>query len=74
MSKTMRGKGHLGIGADADIVVIDPENLTDRATYLAPTVTSIGTRHVLVNGDLVVSDGEIVPDAYPGRPVRGEPR
>jgi N-acyl-D-aspartate/D-glutamate deacylase len=68
-----RAKGHLGVGADADIVVLDPERLTDAATYQDPTRPSVGVRHLLVAGTAVVRDGELQPDAYPGRPLRGEP-
>ncbi|MGH3447684.1 MAG: hypothetical protein ACRDQA_20025 [Nocardioidaceae bacterium] len=32
-----RAKGHLDAGADADIVVLDPERITDAASYLDPT-------------------------------------
>ncbi|HVV74852.1 MAG TPA: amidohydrolase family protein [Mycobacteriales bacterium] len=63
-------KGHLGLGADADIVVIDPAIMTDSATYIEPTVPSVGVRHLLVHGEPVVRDGQIVPDAYPGRALR----
>ena len=70
----MRGKGRLQAGRDADIVVFDPETVTDLASYLDSTRPSAGIRHVLVNGAFVVRDGGIVPDARPGRPVRAEPR
>ncbi|WP_031469438.1 amidohydrolase family protein [Sciscionella sediminilitoris] len=69
---TASGKGHLGIGADADIVVLDPENLTDRATFADPTRTAQGVRHLLVDGTFVVRDGELRADAFPGRPLRGQ--
>jgi cytosine/adenosine deaminase-related metal-dependent hydrolase len=69
----MRRKGRLRAGSDADIVVLDPAKLTDRATYLDSTRPSSGMRHVLVNGSFVVRDGDIVLDAAPGRPVRAEP-
>jgi len=71
---TMRGKGRLQSGRDADIVVFDPETVADRASYSDSTRPSAGIRHVLVNGEFVVRDGDIVPDARPGRPVRAEPR
>lgn len=64
-------KGHLSPGADADIVVIDPERITDRATYIDPTRPSIGVEQLLVAGERVVRDGELVTDAYPGRGLRG---
>jgi len=70
----MRRKGRLQADLDADIVVFDPATITDRATYRHSTVPSAGIRHVLVNGTFVVRDGDIVPDARPGRPVRAEPR
>jgi N-acyl-D-aspartate/D-glutamate deacylase len=67
-------KGHLAPGADADLVVLDPDVVTDTATYLDPTSPSVGVRHLLVAGTPVVRDGELVLDAYPGQPLRGEPR
>lgn len=71
-SPAMRRKGHLGVGADADVVVIDPVTVTDRATYLDPTRPSQGVRHLLVHGNAVIRDGHMLTAAYPGRAVRGE--
>ncbi len=70
----MRRKGRLQAGLDADIVVFDPETITDRASYRHSTRPSAGIRHVLVNGTFVVRDGGLVADARPGRPVRADPR
>jgi N-acyl-D-aspartate/D-glutamate deacylase len=70
----MRRKGRLQAGMDADVVVFDPETITDRASYGHSTRPSAGIRHVLVNGTFVVRDGGIVAEARPGRPVRAEPR
>ena len=67
-----RAKGHLGVGADADIVVLDPDAITDNATYLDPCRPSSGVRHLLVAGEFVVRDGELQVDALPGRPLRGQ--
>jgi N-acyl-D-aspartate/D-glutamate deacylase len=70
----LRRKGRLQAGCDADIVVFDPDAITDRASYDDSTRPSAGIRHVLVNGTFVVRDGDIVADARPGRPVRADPR
>ena len=59
------------MGADADLVVFDPETITDRATYEDPTRTSAGIRHVLVGGEFVVRDGVLDTAVRPGRAVRG---
>jgi hypothetical protein len=70
----MRRKGRLQAASDADIVVFDPATVRDQATYARPTRPSTGIRHVLVNGALVVRDGDIVTAALPGQPIRATPR
>jgi hypothetical protein len=70
----MQRKGRIQVGADADLVVFDAETITDRATYDEPTLTSAGIAHVFVSGTAVVRDGELLVEARPGRPVRGEGR
>jgi N-acyl-D-aspartate/D-glutamate deacylase len=66
-----RQKGRLQEGADADIVVFDAATITDKATFKDPTVPSVGVHYLLVGGTVVVDDGIIVPDVYPGRAIRG---
>ncbi len=66
----MRRKGRLRPGSDGDVVVFDPAEISDRASYASSTRPSAGIRHVLVGGTPVVLDGAIVPGALPGRPVR----
>jgi cytosine/adenosine deaminase-related metal-dependent hydrolase len=67
----MRQKGRLQPGCDADIVIFNPDMVSDRATYDRTTQPSAGVRHVLVNGQPVVSGGQLVLDALPGQAVRG---
>jgi cytosine/adenosine deaminase-related metal-dependent hydrolase len=71
---SLRGKGRLQAGGDADIVVFDPAAICDQSTYRDSTRPSTGIRHVLVNGAFVVRDAGIVAGALPGRPVRADPR
>ncbi len=66
----MRAKGRLQPGADADIVVFDFEALTDRATFSAMNRASEGVRHLIVNGQSLITDGVLDVAARPGRPVR----
>jgi hypothetical protein len=68
---SMRRKGRLQPGSDADVTVFDPATVTDRATYTDTTRTSAGIRHVLVGGRFVVRDGVLDTGALPGQPVRG---
>jgi N-acyl-D-aspartate/D-glutamate deacylase len=70
-AQAMRRKGRLQPGSDADVTVFDPATITDRATYTDTTRPSAGVRHVLVGGEFVVRDGDLVTSALPGRPVRG---
>jgi hypothetical protein len=70
----MRRKGFLAAGADADLVVLDPETVTDNATMADPVRPSSGVRHLIVDGTFVIRDGQLDLGAYPGRAVRGEPR
>ena len=70
---SMRRKGRLQAGCDADIVCFDPVTLTDRADFRNPNRPSEGVRHLFVGGEPVILDGELLPDARPGRPIRRLP-
>jgi N-acyl-D-aspartate/D-glutamate deacylase len=67
-----RRKGRLQEGADADIVVFDPERIEDLATYSNAAKPSVGVRYLIVAGKIVVNDGLFVEDANPGRALRGD--
>lgn len=53
-----------------DIVVLDFEALTDRATFSAMNRPSEGVRHLVVSGEMLITDGMLDVAARPGRPVR----
>jgi len=54
----------------ADIVVFNPDTISDHATYDKPRRYATGMVHVFVNGTQVLKDGEHT-GAKPGRFVRG---
>lgn len=63
-------RGVLKMGMWADIVVFDPEKITDKATYEKPNQLSEGMDYVLVNGVPVIFDGKMT-NALPGKVLRG---
>jgi N-acyl-D-aspartate/D-glutamate deacylase len=67
-----RRKGRLQEGADADIVVFDPERIEDLATYSSAFEPSKGVRHLIVAGTIVVNDGLFVEGVNPGQALRGD--
>ena len=62
-------KGHLGVGADADVTVFDPKTVTDRATFADPLLPPDGIKAVIVGGELALSDGKLL-NRTAGKSVR----
>jgi N-acyl-D-aspartate/D-glutamate deacylase len=69
----LEGRGLLAAGAFADIVVFDPRQVRDVATYENPNHTSLGMQYVVVNGQVEI-DGGHQTAALAGRPLRGQGR
>jgi len=65
-----RDRGRLSVGLAADVIVFDYQKLTDHADFANPHAVSEGMRYVIVNGEVVLNDGEIT-DRRPGRVLRG---
>ncbi len=66
VAPVFKRKGRIQVGMDADITIFDPATITDHATYREPFQASTGVRYLLVNGQLVVRDGQFQPDTRPG--------
>jgi N-acyl-D-amino-acid deacylase len=67
------GRGFLREGMFADVVVFDPAQIADRATFEKPHQYAVGMTHVFVNGVQVLKDGDHT-GAKPGRAVWGAGR
>ena len=65
----LAGKGTLRPGADADLVLFDPEEILDCATFAEPTLPPKGIRAVFLAGEPAVLDGKIV-NGRLGKPIR----
>lgn len=52
-------RGTIAENMRADLVVFDPETISETATYAEPRQAATGIRHVLVNGIFAVEDGEV---------------
>jgi N-acyl-D-amino-acid deacylase len=61
--------GRIAQGFAADIVIFDPENIQDHATYVSPLAHPTGVDYVIVNGQ-VVCERDSLKGVYPGRGVR----
>ena len=62
-------RGVIEAGAVADVVLVDPETVTDRATYEQPRTLAVGIDDVFVAGVQVLAAGELT-GALPGRGLR----
>lgn len=71
IAPVMKNKGRIREGADADITIFDPEKIIDQATYDEPAKYSRGISYVLVNGTVVVNNGQLQDGVFAGKAVRG---
>ena len=67
---SMKNKGRIRAGADADLTIFDPQTISDQSTFQEPAKESVGVRFLIVNGAVVVRNGQLQPDVHPGAPIR----
>jgi N-acyl-D-amino-acid deacylase len=63
-------RGHLRVGAFADLVAFDPTTVADRATFTEPHRYGVGISLVVVNGAVTIREGEQT-GRLAGRALRG---
>ncbi|MDN3655965.1 D-aminoacylase [Ferruginibacter paludis] len=66
----IKKRGELKVGNYADIIIFDPAKVNDLATYDKPQQFATGMIDVLVNGKLILKDGDPT-NATPGQFVKG---
>ena len=65
----LKNKGRLNAGADADIVIFDPERIADRATFEEPMLPPVGVERVIIGGKTAAEEGRIL-NGNCGRAIR----
>ena len=65
----LEGRGHIAVGNWADLTLLRPEEVREKATFADPRQTSEGTEKVWVNG-VVMLDHDIVLPGNPGQVLR----
>jgi N-acyl-D-glutamate deacylase len=67
---SMAERGRVQRGAVADLVVFDPNTVTDHSTYANGNQLATGFKAVLVAGELIVEDDREKTDKTPGQAIR----
>eukprot|EP01084_Bolivina_argentea_P050874 93576_1 len=70
ISDEFKYRGKIEIGCYADITIFDKDKVIDMGTYTRGAMPSEGIMYVFVNGVMIVENQRIVPNVYPGRPLR----
>lgn len=62
-------RGRIATGFAADIVVFDPETVSDRSTWFDPVQSPVGVEWVFVNGIPVIEESKVT-SKLPGKVIR----
>lgn len=65
----LKNRGYIKEGKIADIVIFDPDNIRDMATYESPHQYSKGIEYLLINGEIIIDKG-LYNGKLAGKPLR----
>ena len=68
IAPSMTRKGRLQVGADADITIFNPNTIIDKADF-SGLKYSEGVQTVIIDGKIIVQEGRIVENVFPGKPI-----
>ncbi len=72
IAPSMRFKGRIQVGADADITIFDPNTIIDKSTFEKGLEFSAGIEYVMVNGNFILKNGKTVGNVFAGQAVYGK--
>jgi len=56
----LKNKGSIEVGKDADLVIFDPDQIDDLASFSEPTLAPNGIEYVIINGEIAVQNNTVV--------------
>ena len=68
IAPSMTRKGRLQVGADADITIFNPNTIIDKADFSGLRYSE-GVQTVIIDGKIIVQEGRIVENVFPGKPI-----
>jgi N-acyl-D-aspartate/D-glutamate deacylase len=66
----MKLRGRIQKGCYADLLLFDINKVKDNATYINGFETSSGMDYVIVNGKLLIENGQLLPNTFPGTGIK----
>lgn len=68
----MKLRGRIQKGSYADLVLFDLKKVRDNATYSSGFERSSGMDYVIINGTILIKNGELQAETFPGRAIKSE--
>lgn len=68
----LKDRGLIKEGYYADIVIFDPENISDQATFTDPLQEPTGIQYVLVNGEVCKEENSVFIESLHGKVIKSE--